>query len=88
MALPACIYVGMVMVLVMMRWDLRRHTWFWATIILILLLHIPVVMYVPWPHITLNRITVLPIAFADYLVILGAVKVVEKIAWRKSRLDA
>jgi hypothetical protein len=78
LALPACICVGMILVAIRIRWDLRKRFWFWATIVLVLLLLVPLVLLVPFPHITVNRITLMPIGFADFLLILGAVKFVER----------
>ena len=37
LALPACIYLGMILLAVRIRWDLRGRVWFWCTIVLILL---------------------------------------------------
>jgi hypothetical protein len=78
LALPACLCLGMIMVAIRIRWDLRNHLWFWATIVFVLLLQVCAVLLIPFPYITVNRISLLPIGFADFLVILGAVHFVEK----------
>ena len=78
LALPVCICTGAIMCAVIMRWDLRKRSWFWATVVLVFLLHIPLILMVPFPHMTGNRITLLPFGFADYLIFAGAVRFVEK----------
>jgi hypothetical protein len=78
LALSACVCLGAILILIRIRWELRKSIWFWVTIVLVLLLHVPVILLVPWPHMTVNRITLLPIGFADFLIVLGAVKFVER----------
>jgi hypothetical protein len=87
MGLSAFICVGMIMLAVRLRWALRKCFWFWATIVLVLLLHVPVVLMVPWPHMTVNRITLLPIGFAELLIVLGAIRFVEKFIVKYVPLD-
>jgi hypothetical protein len=80
LALPACTYLGMVLVAVRIRWSLRRYVWFWFTIALIFLIQALLVILVPFPHIKVTRISILPIGVADFLLILGAINLVEKFA--------
>ena len=35
-ALTACIVLGLMMLAVKLRWKLRKHVWFWATIAIVL----------------------------------------------------
>jgi hypothetical protein len=72
------IVLGMTMLAIRVRWDLRRHFWFWAIIVVLLALHIPLLFLVRWPHGWLPAIGTLPIGLADVLIILGAVRFVEK----------
>jgi hypothetical protein len=82
LALPACIYLGMIFVAVRIRWDLRGYVWFWCTMVLILLVQVIVVILIPFPHIKVTRISILPIGLADFLIILGAIRLVEKFVVR------
>jgi hypothetical protein len=75
--LSVSICLGMILLAIKIRWELRKRIWFWATIVLVLLLHVPMVLRVPWPHMTINRITLLPIGVADLLLTLGAIRFVE-----------
>jgi hypothetical protein len=82
LALPACTYLGMIALAIALRWNLRTHVWFWIVIALVLALHVVLLLKVPWPHFTINRITLLPFGVADLLVILGIIKFVEKLIVR------
>jgi len=79
MALTVWIVLGATIVAVKIRWDLRRHIWFWVTIALILALHVPLFFMVRWPQKTPTIIYVKPIGFADFFIILGAVGLVERL---------
>lgn len=73
--------LGMVMLAIKVRWDLRKRVWFWAVILFVLLLHVPLLLLFRWPqgfHGWLPAIGTLPIGLADVLIILGAVQFVEK----------
>jgi hypothetical protein len=73
--------LGMVMLAIKVRWDLRKRVWFWGIILLVLLLHVPLLFLFRWPegfHGWLPAIGTLPIGLADLLIILGAVQFVEK----------
>ena len=78
LGLSVFIWLGMILLAIRIRWNLRKRLWFWATIVVVLLLHVPVVLMIPWPRMTINRITLLPIGVVDLLITLGAVRFVEK----------
>jgi hypothetical protein len=67
------------MAAIRMRWELRNRPWFWMTIILVLLAQVPLILIIPFPRIIANRITLLPLGFANFLIIVGAIRLVEKI---------
>jgi hypothetical protein len=74
MGLAAVIAFGMIIFAVKLRWNLRKHVWFWATIVFILALHLPLVFIVRWPQGDVPIIFYsMPIGIADFLIILGAV---------------
>jgi hypothetical protein len=75
------IVLGMTMIAIRVRWDLRKRFWFWAIIVVLLLLHVPLLFIFRWPrgfHGWLPAIGTLPVGLADLLIILGAVRFVEK----------
>ena len=75
----ATISVGMTVLVVRMRWDLRGHAWFWAVVVGILLLHVPLVMLVPWSSSnTYSRVVLLPGALLDLVIVYNIVRLAEK----------
>jgi hypothetical protein len=72
------------MLAVRIRWDLKERFWFWATIVLVLVIHVPLFLFVRWPHGRLPPISLMPLGVADLLITLGAVALAEKIFSRDS----
>ena len=88
MGLTVCITLGIIAVAIKIRWKLRKYVWFWATIILILALHIPLFYLVRWPQGNFPTIAyTLPIGIADFFIILGAVGLAEKVFAKGSSSD-
>lgn len=79
MALAACIVLGMMVLAIKIRWDLRKHLWFWVIIAFILVLHVPLVFVVRWPQGKLPTLFyTMPVGIVDLLITLGAVGLAEK----------
>ena len=80
MGFTACLVLGMFMVAVRLRWKLRRYAWFWATVVFVLLLHIPVLFLVHWPETHVPTIVYsLPLGIADFLLISGAISLAQRV---------
>jgi hypothetical protein len=63
-----------------LRWQWSGHAWFWGTIALIVAIHIPLVLFVRWPHTNLPTIAFsMPLGMADFLLISGALSLAEKV---------
>ena len=74
MGFTVIIVLGMIAVAVYLRWKLRKYVWFWATIAVVLALHVPLFFVVRWPDSKVPTIAYsLPIGIADFLLIMGAV---------------
>ena len=87
MGLAACIVLGMVMLAIKFRWHLRKHLWFWATIVVLLAIHIPLVFIVRWPQGSLpTRFYTVPIGIIDFFITLVAIDTVEKFFSKDSGL--
>jgi hypothetical protein len=72
--------LGLVMIAVKLRWKLRKHVWFWGTIIFVLLLHVPFLFLVHWPQSNVPTIAYsLPLGVVDFLLISGAISVAQKV---------
>jgi hypothetical protein len=76
--LNAGICVGMSMLAVKMRWNLRRHSWFWIVIAIVLAVQMPLIIAIKWPHYWVSKITLLPIGLASLGLSLGAVHLIER----------
>jgi hypothetical protein len=78
------ICAGLVMLVIITRWDLRKHVWFWVVIILAAFVQVPLVLFIPWKNRNLTGISLLPVAVLDYVIVYGCVKLAEKVAKRAS----
>ena len=73
------IVLAMIIIAIRLRWKMGRHVWFWATITLVLFLHIPFVFLVRWPESNVPTIVYsLPLGIVDFLFISGALGLAEK----------
>jgi hypothetical protein len=80
MGLTVCIVLLVTMVVIKIRWNLRKHVWFWAVIVFILALHVPLFLIVRWPQgKTPTIFYTMPLGIADFLIISGALGVAEKL---------
>lgn len=80
MGFTASLVLATVMLAIKLRWELRKHAWFWVTIALVLALHIPFLFVVRWPQTNIPTIAFsLPLGIADFLLISGAINLAEKV---------
>ena len=80
MGLTVCIVLGMIMLAVKVRWNLRKHIWFWAVVVFVLALHVPLFFVVRWPQGNLPTIFyTMPLGIADFLIISKALDLIGKI---------
>jgi hypothetical protein len=83
--LAACIVFGMITLAVKLRWHLRKHSWFWAILAVILALHVPLVFMVRWPQGRAPTLFyTMPIGIVDFLIISGALGLAEKLFLKDS----
>ncbi len=88
MGFTACIALGMVMVAIRFRWKLRKYPWFWGTIGLMLLLQIPLLFIVRWPHTNYPTIGFsMPLGIAEFLVVSAAISLAEKVFSKSQSSD-
>ena len=55
MGMNVAICLGMCMVAIRIRWDLRTQVWFWGVIAFVLALHVPLFFLVQWPRMGSRR---------------------------------
>lgn len=83
--LGAAVCTSAVFLVVAVRWDLRRHLWFWITIGFSLLLQTPLVLLLPWRVRGSTGISALPICLLSYAIAFGCVKLAEKLTTRTEK---
>lgn len=78
--LSVCIVLGMTLLAIRLRWELRKHVWFWIVIAIVFLLHIPLFLILHWPQGKTPTIAyTMPLGIVDFAVILGAVGIAERV---------
>ena len=78
MGFATVLVLGMIILAIKLRWKLRMHIWFWPTIVLVLLLHVPLVLLVHWKLSNTPTIA-WPLGIMDFLLISGALGLAEKL---------
>ena len=78
MRLTLLIFLPVTIVVIRIYWGLRKRIWFWAVIVLMMGLHIPLVFIVRMPERWVPPMALLPIVLADVIIVAGAVHLVEK----------
>ena len=77
-----------IMVAVRGRWELRKHIWLWVVAAVLLLLHIPLLFIVQWPHHTwIPGVALLPFVVADGLFDYAVIGIVERIVAKFAPAD-
>jgi len=59
-------------------WYLKRHVWFWLDMAALTLVHVVLVIVIPWTDRSIPAPELWPIGIADFAVIWGVVKLTEK----------
>jgi ABC-type multidrug transport system permease subunit len=57
---------------------LKRHAWFWGTMAILVALHVPLVLFVPWTTKWVPALAIAAIDSADLIVMLAILAVVER----------
>ncbi|MGP0072149.1 MAG: hypothetical protein ACLPWF_09465 [Bryobacteraceae bacterium] len=82
LARPTIFSIIMIVIAIALKWELRRHVWFWITMTVIVALHVPLILFVPWSTKWVPAIVIIPIGIADLYVMLGVLSVVGKFVER------
>jgi len=75
-------------VAIAMKWKLRRHVWFWITIIFIVTLHVLLISFVPWTTKWVPAFAIIPLGIADLYVMLAVISVVGKFVERPKTTES
>jgi len=79
LALPLMIIIGVLGLVILFKWKLRRHAWFWIAMVVIAALHVPLILFVPWTTRWVPALAITVIASADFCLILWILLVVERL---------
>jgi hypothetical protein len=79
LARPTMISAAMVVITIAMRWRLKRHVWFWVTMIVFAALHVLLILFVPWTTKWVPALAIIPIGIADLCIMLWVLSVVGKL---------
>jgi hypothetical protein len=76
LALPILNSIAVVGFTIALKRKLGRHMWFWITIAFFALLHVPLVLFVPWTAKWVPAIAIAAIDSADLIVMLAILSIV------------
>lgn len=65
----AMCFGGAIIIAVRLRWELRNRIWFWVMVSFLVLLHLAMVLFIPWPDRNYTLPIVLPVGIVDILAI-------------------
>lgn len=74
----AAIFAAVIMVAAWLSWDLRKKIWFWIAILILILMHIPLVLLVPWTNNDYPGVVLMPVALLDFAFVLAVITLLRK----------
>ena len=85
LARPTFVSVAMVAIALALRWNLRRHVWFWITMTFLAALHLLLIFFVPWTTNWIPAFVIVPFGVADLYAMLWTLSVVGKLMGRAEK---
>jgi hypothetical protein len=79
LARPTIFFSIAIIIAIAMRWDLRRELWFWIAMAVIVALHVPLILFVPWTTKWIPVMVIAPIFIGDFALITATIKVADKL---------
>jgi hypothetical protein len=79
LALPLFNILGVLGLVIFLKWKLRKRAWFWVTIAVIAALHVPLILFVPWTTAWVPALAIAAIDSADFVLILWVLLLVGKL---------
>lgn len=74
----AMCFGGAIIIVVRLRWELRNRIWFWVVVSFLVLVHLAMVLLIPWPNRNYTLPIVLPVGIVDILAISYLIQLVAK----------
>jgi phosphatidylserine synthase len=70
---------AMCTIAVRLKWELRDRPWFWITMAIVVLIHILLIVNIPWTSRWIPSIAMAAVASADLIVIIIIIAVVQRL---------
>ena len=86
LARPTIFSIITIVIAIALKWELRRHVWFWITMTVIVALHVALILSVPWSTKWVPAIVIIPTGIADLYAMLAILSVVGKIRGKAENL--
>ena len=74
LARPAFIAIGATVFAVRQKWEYCHRRWFWFVVAGVILIHVPILVYSVFPNRWIPAVLLMPFAFADYIVMIVAIR--------------
>lgn len=78
LALPLMNIIGVLGLMILFKWKLRKRAWFWITMAVIAALHVPLILFVPWGTRWVPALAIAVVDSVDFCLILWALTIVGK----------
>jgi hypothetical protein len=88
MALPVLNCAGVFGLLIYLKWALRRQPLFWATVAVLVAVHILLIWYIPWTSKWVPAVAIAGISSIDFCLMLLALAAVETLLASQSTAES
>lgn len=78
LATPTCFSACAIGVAIATKWELKGYFWFWITVAVIVALHVPLILLVPWTTKWVPAVVIAPFVAVDLYAMLVILAVSEK----------
>ena len=70
LARPSLMSIAVMTLTIVMRWEFRNRAWFWITLSCFAVVHLLVILFVPWTTHWIPAFVVAPLGIADLYLVL------------------
>jgi len=79
LARPTLFSIVVIVFAIAMKWELRGCMWFWAAMLVVAALHVPLILCVPWTTRWIPALVMTPIAIADVAAIVALIALLQRL---------
>lgn len=84
----AGVALGLMILAIRVFWHLKQRAWFWMAIAALTIIHVVLIVVVPWTNKSFPAPALWPVGIADFAAICGFIKLVEKAMSRDDGADS